>query len=205
MSLTFLANIIAFIKLVPLKHAQYFILFSPFIAFYFAEFVFAMNRSITLLIPSPRRSSFRLSTLAQGHLRGVFRSAIFVAILVFITVKGYQMYSIKSKWNNTKTFDELTRTYQAIPPGSYVWDLYGQTIFYKDPYYICCIPYGQYGEAFGFVLPDLARSLEETETRYIFAHNQGRLSVLPAAHQKYIEENFVRIVDDPLIYIKSPK
>ena len=37
-SVAFLANLYAFIRIFPLKHAQYMIAFAPFVAFYFADF-----------------------------------------------------------------------------------------------------------------------------------------------------------------------
>lgn len=182
---TFLANILAFIKLFPLKHAQYWIPVVPFVAFFAADWLTRIG-----------------NWLKMRRFEWVFSISL-VSLVLFIGIKSYQIYEIKSKWVNTQTYTELDTVYKTIPKGEYVWDLFGQTIFYKDPYYVCCIPYGQYEEAFGFSLPPLARALEQTNTRYVFAHNPGRLGVLPGPDRVYLEEHFEPLVNNPLILVRK--
>lgn len=183
LSLTFLINLIAFIKLIPLKHAQYFISFAPFVAFYFAEFVYSMKKLL--------------------ERRGIawLYSILFVGLIITIGVTGYRMYQIKANWNNSKTLADLDLIYKTIPSGEYVFDLVGATIFYKDPYYVCCLPYGQYEEAFSFRLPSLARSLMDTQTKYVFPYYDGRLSVLPPLDEQYIREHYTTLLTDPMIMV----
>ena len=111
------------------------------------------------------------------------------------------MHSIKANWNNSKTLADLDLIYKTIPSGEYVFDLVGATIFYKDPYYVCCLPYGQYEEAFSFRLPSLARSLMDTQTKYVFPYYDGRLSVLPPLDEQYIREHYTTLLTDPMIMV----
>lgn len=173
---SFLINLYAFMRIVPLKHAQYLILLAPFVSFYAAG------------------SLLRLSG-KMGKMG--------IVLLFFLLLGGlhtaHDMYQIKRHWVNTSTYAELDAVKRAIPDDVYVWDLVGETVFYKDPYYICCIPYGQYLEAFGFVPPSLRAALEQTDTQYVFAHSTSRLSVLPDADARYISEHYETLVSEPLL------
>ncbi len=173
---SFLINLYAFMRVVPLKHAQYLILLAPFVTFYAAG-----------------------SVLRVSGKMGKIGIALLFCPLLFGLYTAHGMYQIKRHWTNTATYVELDTVKRAIPDDAYVWDLVGETVFYKDPYYICCIPYGQYLEALGFVPPSLRIALEQTDTRYIFAHSTSRLSVLPDADAKYISENYETLVSEPLI------
>jgi len=183
LSLTFLINLIAFIKLIPLKHAQYFISFAPFVVFYFAEFVYSIQ-----------------NLLARRKVIWIF-SILMAGLIIFIGVTGHRMYQIKIKWTNLKTLVDLDLIYKTIPEGEYVFDLIGATIFYKDPYFVCCLPYGQYEEAFSFRLPSLARSLIDTQTKYVFPYFDGRLSVLPPQDERFIRSNYTTLLADPMLMV----
>lgn len=182
-AVSFLTNLIAFIKVFPLKHAQYLIAFAPFIAFYFADFVYALKE--------------RFDKSRKVLLFWI----LFLPFITLITVKGLRMYQIKLNWGNAETFTDVSAAYKRIPQGEYVFDLYGETVFYKDPYYICCIPYGQYEEAFTFRLPDLATEMTKHKAKYVYAHNTGRLSSLPGRDGQFLRTHYVALNQKPLILI----
>lgn len=184
LSISFIANFIAFIKYFPMKHTQYFIAFAPFIAFYFSDMLLSLYGRL------------------QGKTRILF-SLLFLIFLLFIGWQGNKMNSIKANWNNDITFKHLKTVKDLIPPEDYVFDLYGETLFYKDPYYICCVSYGEYIEAFNRKLPSLADSLRQTQTKYIFTMTNTRLGALPPLDARFINDHYIKIMDNPVIMISG--
>lgn len=219
---SFFANLYGFVNVFPLKHVQYLIAIAPFIAFYFADLVWAIGNKIhTGPVPSspPAGGSsgqalhddvglpFVASLLrARGALaRATLTVRIFsrvyqLAIVIFVIYMGWlgiKIYQIKRNWNNSTTYAELFSVIQKVPKDEYVLDLIGTSTFYKDPYYVCCLPYGQYEEAFAFQLPSLAQALKNTQTKYIFVQHAPRVNVLPPPDTKFISEHYV---PDPYVY-----
>jgi hypothetical protein len=92
-----------------------------------------------------------------------------------------------------------------IPKDEYVLDMVGVAYMYKDPYYICCIPYGQYIEAFRFAVPSLSDALEKTQTKYVYLQTEGRLSVMTYPDQRYIKEHYITLSHDPIVLIAGVK
>lgn len=181
---TFLLNFIAYMKFFPLKHAQYLISLAPFVSFYFADFIM----------------EFIVKIRKRVGEQGGFVFLFFVLILILFV--GWQMNMVKKNWTNEKTFAELKTVQQTIPAGSFVFDLFGETIFYKDPYYVCCIPYGQYAEVFSFKLPNLSEALRKTGTKYVFLNREDRLKILPPMDEKFIRENYAIETFNPMILKK---
>ncbi len=184
LSVSFIANFVAFIKFFPMKHTQYFIAFAPFIAFYFSDMLLSLYGKF------------------MGKIRILF-SLLFLIFLLFIGYQGNKMNSIKANWNNDITFKHLKTVKDLIPPQEYVFDLYGETLFYKDPYYICCVSYGEYIEAFNRKLPSLADSLRQTQTKYIFTMTNTRLGVLPPLDARFINDHYIKIMDDPVVMVSG--
>lgn len=183
-SISFIVNLLAFTKVYTLRHVQYMIPFAPFIAFYFSDLLYALKNRV------------------KGVL-GLLTGLLVIGTIILIGFQGIRMNNIKIGWVNYATFSELKTISDFIPKDSYVLDLFGQGIFYKDPYYICCIPYGQYIEAFTFKYPKLPESLEKTNTKYIIAYYPDRLNVLPSMDAKYITENYEVGLDYPRILVKK--
>lgn len=183
---TFLLNFMAYMKFFPLKHAQYLIPIAPFIAFYFADAVMEVAGKL--------KSS-------GGRIRLIVSRVSLLSILGVMIVVGWRMNMVKKNWTNETMFSELQRVYRVIPKDAYVLDLFGETLIYKDPYYICCIPYGQYAEAFAFRLPSLAEALKRTQTKYIFLHSEDRLKILPALDEKFVREHYAIAYTEPMILL----
>lgn len=180
---SFLVNLIAYLHIFPLKHSQYIIAFAPLAAFYFADLVTSISERI------------------QGKKISLLFSAVLLTLLILMARETDRIGKIKITWTNYQTFAYLKTTYSRIPSGSFVFDLYGETLLFKDPYYICCLPYGQYTEAFDFPLPLLSKSLVNTQTKYIYSRDKDRLGVLPSKEQNFIRDNYVLEDLAPAIFV----
>ena len=178
---TFFANLYAFVSIYPLKHAQYLIPLAPFISFFAADF---------------------LDTL---FFRGQKRRFLLLILLFSIAFVGNQMYMKKMQWTNTQSLDKLTRYLSILPSRTPVFDLTGESIFFPNGYYFCCLPYGQYEGAILFRIPDLGKELEKRKAEYIHISQNGRLTVLPQLQQKYIRDNFIPSKLDPGLLVRKEK
>lgn len=185
---TFVFNWVAYLYIFSLKHSQYIIAFSPLIAFYFADLVGVLYARL--------KENIKLAVIAKF---------IFMVLLIVMAVETWKINQIKVTWTNQQTADYLSQTQKFIPKGAYVFDLFGESMFYKDPYFICCLPYGQYTEAFKIKLPSLAQALESTRTKYIYARDKDRLTVLPSREENFIRSNYLPGLEDPVIYVPGKK
>lgn len=184
LSISLLANLLAYIRFYPLKHVQYFIAFAPMISFYFADLLIA-------IINSKRKMKY----FDFG-----FR-ILFIVFLFFVFINGLNMYQKKGQWTNEKTFKDLLKVQKIIPQGSFVFDLYGASLFYKDPHYVCCLSYGEFEEAFIFPFLSLPESLKKTETKYVFPYFEARLTRLPPFEERFVRDNYVIVETDPTIMV----
>ena len=167
-SLAFLINLFAFVKVFPLKHLQYLIPVAPFIAFYFADFLITVAKKIGQKLPF-----------------------VFIFLFIaYITYLSWGMFNYKSPWTNKPTIDNLAKVLSVVPKDTPILDLTGETIFYPDGYYFCCLPYGQYEEALNFNFPEFESDLKNRATQYVHVGKTDRLGVLPILHNRYIKENF---------------
>lgn len=181
--LSFITNVGAYIWIFPMKHAQYLIAIAPLVAYYFAE----------LLEDS----------------RGIYRKLKVeflypLSLAVFLLVLGFnfvKMNEAKANWTSWRTTMNFEKIAALIPKGDFVFDTLGETMNFKDPYYICCIPYGQYSEAFKFNLPSLENSLKLTQTKYIYLSDEGRLGVLPSKDAEFIRSHYVVAQINPVIMV----
>lgn len=181
---TFWANLAAFVYFYPLKHAQYLIPVAPFIAFYFADL---WEEGVNKLPKS-------LKVLKMGMM---------IILLVFLAGVGRQMNQKKAAWTNKPTLDKLNFFLKTIPPTEAVFDLTGESIFFKNGYYFCCLPYGQYEEALYFSIPDIKKEMQKRGTKYVHLGWEKRLNEIPARHAGYITENFAPMPDSGLLWKKK--
>ncbi|KKS47151.1 hypothetical protein A3J20_04600 [Candidatus Gottesmanbacteria bacterium RIFCSPLOWO2_02_FULL_42_29] len=164
----FLANLFAFVNFFPLKHAQYLIPSAPFAALFFTKLWFDIWRKV----------SKRLAGIAV------------LAGLIYICFLGFSMYRIKKNWTNGSSLNKLESILGRIPSKTPVFDLTGETVFFPDGYYFCCLPYGQYQETLLFDYPSIESYMDKKNTRYVHAGTPERLNVLPDIQRKYLEDNF---------------
>jgi hypothetical protein len=173
--MTFFANLYAFVYIFPLKHAQYLIPLAFFISYYFADFIIDISRRLKL---------------------SILRAGILIAVLITIVVIGDGINTEKLKWTNHSTGERINYLTSTLPANAAIFDLTGETVVFRNGYYFCCLPYGQYEEAFRFRTPNIEREMQQRDANYVYKGVTDRLKVLPYNDARYITENFVPIVPD---------
>lgn len=168
---SFFLNLYAFVSIFPLKHAQYLIPISPFISIFFA---------------------ILLEKISRHRFMHQYQTAMIITVMVFFSFIAKDMYKAKARWTNQATLADINYIVSAIPKEEKIFDLTGETIFFRDGYYFCCLPYGQYDEGIPFQLPSLEKSLRDNNVHFIHIGEENRLGVLPAYHQKVIETYYVK-------------
>lgn len=84
----------------------------------------------------------------------------------------------KFVWTNAPHLGKMKMIFSAIPMDEYVLDLEGRTTYYRDPYYICCLPFGQFAPYLSRPLPSLSAALQKTKTKYIYQAELPRIENL---------------------------
>ena len=169
---TYFANVIMFMYGYPLRHAQYLIPVAVFIAFYAADGIYTLMESMA------RRSIFVIAApIGLGSL-------VFLGIVLSISSKS------KLAMTNADDLAFLSAVTRTIPRDAYVLDLVGTTIYYRDPYYVSAVPFGEWKQYLSEPLPDLLPALTATNTRYIYAGKLGRVSSLSHEEQTHIAERY---------------
>lgn len=169
-------NFVTYVKIVPLKHAQYLIPMTPLIAYFFADFCLHFMGYL-------RRNAF------GGKLSAYL---FFIGIIIGPTFYGAQeMYQVKLKYKYDDQLKYYTNLYSFLPPNEPVFDLSGETVYYPEGYYFCCIPYGQYEEALTFSYPDLETELRKKEVKFVHVQEQARIGVIPLHQQKVITDYYI--------------
>ncbi|OGG21946.1 hypothetical protein A3D03_03030 [Candidatus Gottesmanbacteria bacterium RIFCSPHIGHO2_02_FULL_40_13] len=168
---SFFLNLYAFVYIFPLKHAQYLIPLTPFISIFFA---------------------ILLEKITRHRLIHKYQMTLIVAVLVYFSFIARDMYKAKSRWTNQATISNINNILTAIPKEEKMFDLTGETVFFRDGYYFCCLPYGQYDEGIPFQLPNLEKSLRDNNVHLIHIGEESRLGILPAYHQSIINTYYIK-------------
>ena len=126
----------------------------------------------------------------EGNMRRIIFTAGYITGLMCLTYVFIFVYSTRWILPTKDTFDTLTNIWKTIPKTEYILDLEGATLYYSDPYYACCTPFGQTQQYLSRPLPNLSESLERTHTKYIYQGTSHRLDTLTLLDQVYITENF---------------
>lgn len=182
---TFFLYVTAFIFWYPLRHAQYLIPIAVFVVLYgadFAEIIWNSVKQNTFY----RRVIFGLSCVALLVGFSIFRDSV----------------SQKLLWTNSEDRRVIVGSQSLIPKDAYVFDLIGATIYFKDPYYVSALPYGQHEPYLSFTLPSLPDALEKTKTQYAYEGQLSRINNIPAKDQAYIRAHFTEILPSHF-YIKK--
>lgn len=181
-AVTFFVNLAAYVKIFPLKHAQYLIPLAPFVAFYSADFWFDLLKNI-------RKNWGGILTLG---------------VTLYLAAMFKEIYDIRIWWNNRSSFDKINYFLSAFPGRTAIFDLTGESVFFPNGYYFCCIPYGQYNEVFDFSMPDIKQTMERRKTEIVHLGTADRIGVLPNSQAEYIKENFSSVTH-PEILIRTKK
>lgn len=181
-----IAHSSAFIYGYPMRHAQYLIPIAVFVAFYAADLLDIAWKNF--------------SRLRHG---GVVCAVGFIVLaLVVMRVSG-TVNGPKFKLTNREDIAILMHVLATIPRDAYVLDLVGSTIYFQDPYPVCCVPFGQWLPYLSRPLPGLAGRLETTGTRYVYQGRLGRLTTLPESDQTYIRTHFSPLSGDSSFLVRN--
>ncbi len=183
---TAVAYPIAFVLFFTFRHAQYLIPSAMFVALFAADgVIYSWN-------------ALGKNTFVRGALAG--------CMLVLTVWLGHVFISVnapKLSWTNAEDKRILAHALGTIPRGAYVFDLVGATIYFKDPYYVCCVPFGQWEPYLSRALPDLAGALETTGTQYVYQGRLGRAGTLSERDQAHIRAHFSPLSGDSSFLVRN--
>lgn len=179
-------QLLLFMTYVPLKHPQYLIPVVPFIGIALADFWFIIREKLT---------RFRLG------------SVVFVILFMIV---GYMTVNpliasaqAKTGWNNNAEKASIQKIFATVPMNTYLFDLDGRSLYFRNPYPACCIPFGQFSMYLSQKLPPVSDFLEQNKTPFIYQGELLKTRTLPYEDQKYIEEHYQAYNgDETLLYRK---
>jgi hypothetical protein len=183
----FLVSIVSFMYLYPLRHAQYLIPIAAFVSFYAADAVFLVWQRM-------RKNKTGERMFFVG----------FIVLLFFLLQVFLSANKPKLAWDNKQMQVDMGKIWDIIPKDAYVLDLDGRTLYFLDPYYVCCLPFGQYEPYLSRPLPSLEEALERTNTQYIYEGQLARVQTLSQEDQTYINAHFRADPRVPGLLIRKP-
>jgi hypothetical protein len=96
-------------------------------------------------------------------------------------------------WTNRDQLRQYTEMRQLIPNDWEVYDTEGRMIAWKQPYYICCLSFGEWiGNISRPPLP-LRDTLETRKVPYLFQGDSRRIYTLPMEDRVYIQSHYVMV------------
>lgn len=164
---TFILSVAGFVGFFPLKHSQYLIPIALFICYYAADAVALVLDKIPLLL--------------------LILAAVLVVTIGQINTKKLTFPHISIQ------IDQLSELQKMIPASASVFDLEGRMIYWKNPYYICCVPMGEFLPYISRPLPSIASVLESDKTEYIYQAISGRMERLPTDTVSYIHDHYAPV------------
>lgn len=183
---SFVAYVAAFMYGYPLRHPQYLIPIAVFVAFYAADAVYGMA----------------LASETYPVHRLMFVTAYIVGI-IFLCQVGHNVDTGKMAGTNATDVQNLQTALNTIPANTYVLDMVGSTIYFRDPYYVSAVPFGQWEPYLSQPLPDLVQALERTKTVYLYDGRSGRLHTLSPGDQSYIDATYSSVSSIVGLYMKK--
>jgi len=184
-ALLLVASVIQYLYISPLKFTQYLLPAAVFVAWFTGEWV-------ELLWRLCKRSHARLATF----------TIFFVLFTMLMTYTFFRVHSPKFNWTNDSTYQKITRILATIPKNEYVFDLEGRTIYYPYPYYVCCLPIGQFDSLLLKSRPPIREALRTTKTKYIYQAEIPRIRALPPEDVAFIRENYTETEGGDLLVAK---
>lgn len=182
---SFVLQMLLFVHFIPLKHTQYLIPVVVFVGFYVADGILYAWNTIS--------STF-----------------LYVGVFLMLGLSFFGMYrgnsvinEPKLHWTNSEMRESILALQNRIPKDAYVLDFDGRTLYYKNPYYVCCLPWGQFATYVSYPLPSLIQSLDTTQTGYIFVGQLGREQYLTAAEKQYISQNYQEDSQVPGLLVRN--
>lgn len=171
LGISWLSYLIFFVYISPFKHSQYLIPLAVFAVWYAADGVY-------LLWTAALRRPATLGLIIVLYLIGLW----------YLTKVFFAVNQTRMTFPVAGQIAPVQEIWKRIPTSEPILDLEGITLYYPDPYYVCCIPFGQFAHFLSRPLPELTTALETTNTKYIYAG--GRLETLTRQDQQYVLTNF---------------
>lgn len=171
--LSFFGYIALFIYGYPMRHEQYLIPIGVYAAWYAADGLFCVW------------------TMVQNHagLRILVSAGIILLLYGVFTLSG-RINEQKGLYTNAGDYRVLREALRLIPNNAYVFDLVGSTIYFRDPYYVSAVPFGQWEPYLSKPLPSLKEMLIRTNTPYVYEGQLGRTDSLSPEDKAYITSVF---------------
>ncbi len=170
---SFFAYTIAFMYGYPMRHSQYLIPVAVFIAFYSADFMGLLLSWCDKTFTGRVVGILALTALLYGAVR-----------LTAHTTEA------KMRYSNAEDYAVLSYALNSIPNGAYVFDLVGSTIYFRDPFYVSAVPFGQWVPYVSRPFGSVVDALEKTDTRYIYEGRLARLESLSPETTSYVRRTF---------------
>lgn len=166
--LVFMIKAVLYLYVLPYQFTQYLIPLSAFLVIFLVKILQETGKWIT-----PALSL--IFYLGIGAL----------LLLAFIDI-----YKPMLSWTNQAgQIQQMEYIFNTVPKKSSVLDLQGNTIYYSNPFYVCCEPYAEFKNFLSLKLPSLSQVLQTTKTRYI---NQSGVSLeaIPSEDKEFIEKHY---------------
>lgn len=184
-STLFVIQILAFLFVMPFKHAQYLIPMAVFVVFYVVD-------GIDLFW-----------TYAKQSIHTLMIFVLCISLFLLLCIRGYHdSNDVKYTWTNAANQGDITMLQtllRTIPRSEYVYDMIGLSLYYPQPYFASCVPVGQISQYLTRPFPPLIPALIRTDTKYIYQGNVKRTSTLLWEDQQYILSHFTGVLDGSLL------
>lgn len=171
----FLLSVFGYVQFFPLKHSQYLIPIAIFIAYYCADICAQMLDGIIK----------RAGTITAF--------AVILACSYILSIATIEVNQVKLSWSNVAQLQQIQILADSIPPEATILDLEGRMVFWKDAYYICCVPFGSFVQFLSRPPGSLTAVLESKKIPYIFQGDSNRLALLSSEEQSYIRGNYTPV------------
>lgn len=167
----FFFNVWLYISFYPMKHPQYLIPVALFVAYYAAD-------GIGMFF----RYSSRYGRFLPSILFGV------IAVVLLFTSR--QVNEPKLFGHNRFQLEQLTKLKSMIPDSTEVFDIEGRMVFWKQPYPICCLPFGEYMYNVSRKPKALRDVLEQKKVEYLWQGDSRRIYTLEMPDRIYIQNTY---------------
>lgn len=164
----FMVSVFGYVQFFPMKHSQYLIPIAIFVAFYCADFLSLLLRRLGWISPA----ALLLLALCVANMTVTVNSP---KLLMNSTVQMQQVELLRAKIGDKQ-----------------VLDLDGRAFFSRDPYEICCLPFGTFTRFLSRPPESLSAVLERKKVPYIYQGDSGRFWEL-TADMPYIRETYERV------------
>ncbi len=165
----FIVSVVLYVMFFPLKHSQYLIPIAVFIAIYSADVLAVVLRKLS------------------------FGSPLVLLGVALVLAKQTSIVNFpKISMNNTVQMQQIEQLRTIVQGSEQILDLDGRFIYTRDPYDICCLPFGTFVRFLSRPPAPLREVLEAKKVAYIYQGDSGRLWEL-WSDIAYIQEMYERV------------